>query len=44
MRYIPKEYFINKNQQRNDEIRDKNDKEWDALYDEIQKEVKKILC
>ena len=42
-RYIPKDYFIAKNQKRYHEIRQKNPTEWDVLYDEVMREIENDL-
>ena len=38
-RYIVKDYFIGKDQKRNDTVRNKDEKEWDRLYDEVMKAI-----
>ena len=42
-RDIMKDYFIGKDQKKNDTVRNKDAKEWDALYDEVIRAVEADL-
>ena len=42
-RYIQKDYFIGKDQKRNDTVRNLDTKEWDALYEEVMRAVEADL-